>query len=47
MPVIDGYMLIRKIRSLPIEQGGKIPSGTDGERNRDFINTCSLADGLL
>ncbi|MBD2482557.1 PAS domain S-box protein [Planktothrix sp. FACHB-1365] len=26
MPVIDGYMLIRKIRSLPIEQGGKIPA---------------------
>ncbi len=26
MPDIDGYMLIRKIRALPAEQGGTIPA---------------------
>jgi CheY-like chemotaxis protein len=26
MPEMDGYMLIRQIRAMPLEQGGKIPA---------------------
>jgi CheY-like chemotaxis protein len=27
MPEQDGYALIRKLRALPVEKGGKIPAG--------------------
>jgi CheY-like chemotaxis protein len=26
MPEVDGYMLIRQIRAMPLEQGGQIPA---------------------
>ncbi len=26
MPEMDGYMLLQKIRSLPLEQGGRVPA---------------------
>jgi CheY-like chemotaxis protein len=26
MPIVDGYMMIRRIRSLPAERGGKTPA---------------------
>jgi CheY-like chemotaxis protein len=45
MPGEDGYALIRRLRALPVEQGGSIPAGAITAYARDEDRTLALQAG--
>jgi CheY-like chemotaxis protein len=46
MPDMDGYMLMRQVRTLPAEQGGKIPAIALTAYAGDYDQKQALAAGF-